>query len=52
MEWDKISTGKPRNDMGGLQESETNKGSAGVDEISMQEFDADRSKHVYKLSAS
>jgi len=26
-----------------------NKGSAGVDEISMEEFDADRSKHLYKL---
>src|SRR5680860_1624036 len=26
-----------------------NKGSAGVDEISMDEFDADRSKHLYKL---
>jgi RNA-directed DNA polymerase len=26
-----------------------NKGSAGIDEISMDEFDADRSKHLYKL---
>ena len=26
-----------------------NKGSAGVDEISMEEFDAERSKHLYKL---
>jgi len=26
-----------------------NKGSAGVDEISMEEFDADRSRHLYKL---
>ena len=26
-----------------------NRGSAGVDEISMEEFDADRSKHLYKL---
>ena len=26
-----------------------NKGSAGVDHISMEEFDADRSKHLYKL---
>ena len=26
-----------------------NKGSAGVDKISMEEFDADRSKHLYKL---
>lgn len=26
-----------------------NKGSAGVDEISMEEFDANRSKHLYKL---
>ena len=26
-----------------------NKGSAGVDQISMEEFDADRSKHLYKL---
>ncbi len=26
-----------------------NKGSAGIDEISMEEFDADRSKHLYKL---
>ena len=26
-----------------------NKGSSGVDEISMEEFDADRSKHLYKL---
>ncbi len=26
-----------------------NKGSAGVDSISMEEFDADRSKHLYKL---
>ncbi|MCJ7772844.1 MAG: group II intron reverse transcriptase/maturase, partial [Desulfobacterales bacterium] len=26
-----------------------NKGSAGVDEISMDEFDVDRSKHLYKL---
>lgn len=26
-----------------------NKGSAGIDETSMEEFDADRSKHLYKL---
>lgn len=26
-----------------------NKGSAGIDEISMEEFDAERSKHLYKL---
>ena len=26
-----------------------NKGSAGVDQISMEEFDADKSKHLYKL---
>jgi len=26
-----------------------NKGGAGVDEVSMEEFDADRSKHLYKL---
>ena len=26
-----------------------NKGSAGVDSVSMEEFDADRSKHLYKL---
>ncbi len=26
-----------------------NKGSAGVDQISMEEFDADRSKHLFKL---
>jgi hypothetical protein len=27
----------------------SNQGSAGVDQISMEEFDADRSKHLYKL---
>jgi len=27
----------------------SNHGSAGVDQISMDEFDADRSKHLYKL---
>jgi group II intron reverse transcriptase/maturase len=27
----------------------SNKGSAGVDEVSMTEYDADRSKHLYKL---
>ena len=26
-----------------------NKGSAGVDSVSMEEFDANRSKHLYKL---
>ena len=26
-----------------------NKGSAGVDEVSMEELDADRSHHLYKL---
>jgi len=26
-----------------------NKGSAGVDEVSMDEYDADRRKHLYKL---
>lgn len=26
-----------------------NQGSAGVDQISMEEFDAQRSKHLYKL---
>ncbi|SKB98859.1 hypothetical protein SAMN05660903_03655 [Salegentibacter salinarum] len=26
-----------------------NKGSAGVDSVSMQEFDANRSRHLYKL---
>ena len=35
--------------MGGLQEGESHKGSGGVDQISMEEFDADRSKHLYKL---
>ena len=27
----------------------SNKGSAGVDAVSMQEFDTDRRKHLYKL---
>lgn len=31
------------------QKVRSNQGSAGVDAISMQEFDADRSKHLYKL---
>lgn len=31
------------------QKVRSNKGSAGVDAVSMQEFDADRSKHLYKL---
>ena len=31
------------------QKVRSNKGSAGIDAISMQEFDADRSKHLYKL---
>ncbi len=31
------------------QKVRSSKGSAGVDEISMQEFDANRSKHLYKL---
>ncbi len=29
------------------QKVRSNKGSAGVDEISMEEFDANRSKHLY-----
>lgn len=31
------------------QKVRSNKGSAGVDAVSMQEFDANRSKHLYKL---
>ena len=31
------------------QKVRSNKGSAGVDSISMEEFDANRSKHLYKL---
>ena len=27
----------------------TNHGSAGVDQVSMEEFDAERAKHLYKL---
>ncbi|WP_245535972.1 hypothetical protein [Psychroflexus torquis] len=31
------------------QKVRSNKGSAGIDAIGMQEFDANRSKHLYKL---